>query len=265
MGRTPGRRRRRPEHPALRALGLAVVLGAVVLGGAVACSDGDTTTGPRPISEEEASRLADVLTLNYQTGGAAVVADIPYGTASFHLTGRIDWANHVGRVTVDPKVDGDVPQRPSFDLAFNPRVVFEQVPGLAEAMTARGLTPANWVARPLDTAGSPLHVVLSLLDSLSSTQRDNPVLLQSRGVTWQRTDSVDGQPVDVFRSDRTTYWVARSDGRLLRFEADVESTGSTATITLSDFAPTTVPVPSEEEIVDLAAVSDIYHELTGTS
>src|SRR5690606_23795044 len=134
---------------------------AAVMSTAGGCSDepgrgnGSTdatgrTTTTRAVTPEEAARLADVLVANYETGGAHLTATVPYGTATFVIEGDIDWANHVGRVTVRRTVDGQAAT--PFDLAFDPDVTFEQVPGLEAAMALRGRPGVRWVARPLDPA-----------------------------------------------------------------------------------------------------------------
>lgn len=220
-----------------------------------------TTAAPdRAITETEAGRLADVLLRNHELGGAAVTAVVPYGSRSrFELEGEMDWANHVGRLTVRPTVDGEAAT--PFDVAFDQRIVFEEVPGLAEALTEQNRPAAGWVARPLDPTTSPLDVVLRLIDASSSTQRDNPVLLLSRNVRWTGRVEVDGRPCDRFDLGRTGYAVDREDGLLRRVEADLDATSSTVTVELRDHGPRTVPLPTEDQVVPLDAVQELYNQL----
>lgn len=243
-------------------LAAAVVLTLVLTG----CGDpapevaSTTTAAGRPVTEAEAGRLADVLVRNHDLGGAAVSAEVPYGPgASFSLVGEIDWAAHVGRLEVTPTVSGEAGT--SFGVAFDQRLVFEEVPGLAEELAAQGRPAASWVVRPLDPTTSPLDVVLRLIDASSSTQRDNPVLLQSRGTRWVGRATVDGLDCDVFDLGRTRYAVDRADGLLRRVEAELDATSSTVTVGLRDHGPRTVAVPTEDEVIPLEAVRDLYARL----
>ena len=247
-----------------RTFATLVVLPALLAGSA--CGGGPTTSADRsrPITAAEASRIADVLLKNHDAGGATLVATVPFGVATFTLRGQVDWTNHVGRVTVESRLsNGKV--APTRDLVWNPDVVFEEVPGLAEALAAQGRPAAHWVARTFDPSTSSLHLVLRLIDTASSIQRDNPVLLMSNGTRWLRRDSVDGTAVDVFRQKRTTSWVGRSDGRLHRLDAQLAATSSTASVTIRDFGPRTIPVPNDPDIVALDQVSDLYQRLVGGS
>ena len=253
----------------MRRIRLVVAIGmvAAVTLASVACSDDDGGTGQatsRVVTPEEAGVLADLLVDNHDAGGADFVATVPYGVATVELEGRIDWENHVGRATVHTEVDGK-PAGADRDVVWNPNVVFEEVPGLEAEMAARGRPGVQWVARPLDPRSSSLHLLLQLIDTTSSTTRDNPVLLVSNGVRWLRTDEVDGTPVDVFRNDRTTYWVGRKDHRLHRLEARLSATDSVARLDFTDVGPRTIEVPDDPAIVALDEVADVYERLVGNS
>lgn len=215
----------------------------------------------RGITRAEADTLAGILVANSKAGGAHVVGEVPFGTATFHLDGEIDWANHVGRVALRTDVEGrsDPPPR---DVVWNPNIVFEEVPGLEERLAAEGRPGIQWVARPLSPRESALHLILRLISSTSSTRPDNPQLLRSK-VRWLRSDSVSGTRVDVYRNDRTRYWVARSDKTLRRLEADLANTDSRATLTFADRGPHTIETPPDPAIVALSEVASIYQELIG--
>lgn len=227
----------------------------------VAGCGGGREAAPRRITRDEASVLADTLVRNYEAGGARVVASVRFGVLRIRLDGEIDWRNHVGRVTV--RSTGASKKVPPFDVVFNQRVAFEQVPGLAAALTARGRPPKSWVARPMDAAGSRLHLLLTLIDSTSSTQRDNPVALASKGIRWLRRDRVGAVEVDVFDAGRTVTWVGRRDRRTHRLQADLAATGSVATLTFDDFGERVIDVPADPDIVAYDDVADLYRELMG--
>ena len=252
---------------AVAVLGVIVVLAAGCSGTPNERSSASPSTSRRatPITDAQASMLADVLVTNHGLGGSAVVATVPYGTVTFQMAGEIDWANHVGRLTIrtEPKQKGTAVRGP-FDVAFDQKVTFEQVAGLADALVAQGRPPANWVATALDPGSSPLHVVLQLILGLSSTQRDNPVLLR-QDVTYGGALVVRGSKTDRFEMGRSTYAVDRASGRLVQVTASLETTHSTATIDLSDPGPRTIPLPAADDIVALSDVRDIYAKLTAPS
>lgn len=245
----------------LRPIGMMLITAVGLLG----CADrADRPAEPRPITAEEASVLADLLVRNLEAGGAAVEGEMPYGPATFRFAGEIDWVNHVGRIELRTDLDtGDDP--PPRAIVWNRSVVFEEVPGLADALTAQGRPAASWVARPLDPQAAPLHVLLQLIDTTSSDKRDNPVLLRSQGIRWLRRDSVtigeDNIAVDVFENRRTTYWVGVKDRLLHRLDASLESTGTTGVLRFSDRRPRIVATPEDPEIVALDEVRDLYGSL----
>jgi len=244
--------------------------------GGSANSDTDTTTTTAEteatktaITREQASVLADVLVKNNDLGGADVTATVPYGVATFTMTGTIDWANHLGRVTVSTEVSTEVNAKAttSFDIAFTGDTVYEQVDGLADALAATDRTPAGWVVRSLDPSTSPLDVVLSLLNTSTSIQRDNPVLLISNGTTYLGSATLDGVndgvETDRFESGRTNFWVGHDDGRLYRESADLDATDSTAVIDFSNHGPRTIELPAATDTVAIDEVADLYRRLRG--
>jgi len=242
---------------------VSMVLGAGCSDDASTAVPASTTTVPgRPINQEEAGRLADTLLHNSEAGGASVAAVVPYGVATITLTGEIDWTNHVGRV----HLHSDVPTSSAtgnadFDIVWSPTTVAQTLPGLADALRTAGQPPATWVSVPLDPTTSPLHVVLGLIDSAASIQRDNPIGLLSKNIVHVRADTVDGSAVDVFNLGNSSYWVDTA-AVLHRIEAQLASTHSTATITFSDRGPRTIEPPTD--VVAASTIPDIYARLTKT-
>jgi hypothetical protein len=89
------------------------------------------------------------------------------------------------------------------------------------------------------------------------------VLLVSNGVRWLRTDQVGGTEVDVFRNERTTYWVGREDHRLHRLDARLSATESVARLDFTAVGPRTIETPDDPAIVALDEVRDLYDRLVG--
>jgi hypothetical protein len=234
----------------------------LVIATLVACSSSTKAISTsRPVTEAQAAELASVLYDDGQAGGAALTVDVPFGVARFTLNGQIDWANHVGRVTVHSTVKGKSNVRDR-DVVWNPDVVFEQVPGLEAKLAAQGQPGVSWVARQLDPHASTLHLILRLVLTTSSTQRDNPQLLQSKARYLGRK-TVDGVSADVFREGTIVYWIGRKDQRLHRMDAKLASIGATASLTFSHFGPRQIATPDDPSIIALDQVSDLYQQLLG--
>jgi hypothetical protein len=248
------------ERRVAQIISTAIVLVALV---ATGCSSSSkTSTTPQHVTEDQAAELASVLYLDGQTGGAALTVDVPFGVARFRLNGEVDWANHVGRVTVHSTVKGK-PNVADRDVVWNPDVVFEQVPGLEPKLAAQGRPGISWVARQLDPRASTLHLILRLIDTTSSTTRDNPQLLMSKARYLGRS-TVGKVAVDMFREGTIRYSIGRKDQRLHRMQAELASIGATATLTFTDFGPREIPTPDDPSIVALDQVSGLYQQLLGT-
>jgi hypothetical protein len=264
-------------HRNLRATAVAMCLVVAPLTAALAgCSDNGsnstkgnaatttTTTNEgkgRRITQDEASLLADMLVKNNEVKGAAFTATVPYGVATFTLNGEIDWEHSVAGAVVRTAIT-DKPSPAPFQVLFNHKIVFEQLDGLAAALEARNQPPANWVVRALDPEKSPLDVVLKLILSTSSIQRDNPVLLMSNGTKWLRNETIGGQKTAVYQYGTSQYWVTE-DGVLVKLAATLKSTGSIATVEFSDRKARTIATPEQTDVVELSAVADLYQQLRG--
>lgn len=206
--------------------------------------------------------LADVLLTNHTLGGATYTAVVPFGIAGFRLEGDVDWAGQVGRATVTPT--GDAGGAP-FEVVFNSEAIIEELPGLAEALPERGGPAAHWVRRPAST--SPLDIVAALVGGAASAQRDNPVLLQSRGVTYLGAAECPDSTArcDRFRDDRTVYTVKSGEQpRLVGIEATLDVTGSTVEITFTEHGPRSIELPGATDIVALGSIGDLYSQLRDT-
>lgn len=265
---------RRPA-PAVRLVALVSLCAGGGLTGLTGCSDDATTSAPsttgttvpgRPITPDEAGRLADTLLNNNEAGGASVTAVVPYGVATISLNGDIDWKDHVGRVHLHSEVTGNdtttgtgTGAAGDFDIVWTSTVVVQPLAGLADALRTAGLPAASWVSVPLDPTTSPLHVVLGLITSASSIQRDNPIGLLSKDIRWLRSDTIDGTAVDVFNLGRSTYWVDAS-AVLHRIDAQLASTNSTAAITFSSHGARTIDTPAD--VVAASDIPDIYARLS---
>jgi hypothetical protein len=216
----------------------------------------------RPLTEEQAGRLSQVLSRNYELQGATFTAAAPVQAGmTLRLAGEIDWVKHLGHAAVSWQ--GNPAPGRVVEVFWSDREVLEQLPGLAAARTAAGEPAANWTARPVDTTTSALDRVLDLVTKLASEQRDNPVLLQQHaGTGWLRADTLRGTKVDVFAySDQVRHWVSTDDGRLLRVEAQIGGFAQATVVDLITAAPQTVLGPKTADVVPIADVKDVYEQL----
>ncbi len=200
---------------------VATRLAAAAVALLVGCSSGGGADEARAasLSDDDAAVLSQVLSRNYEGKGATFAASllVRAGT-TLTLQGEVDWAGHRGRADVQ-WAGNDAPGRP-VEVAWADSTVAERLTGLAAALTQAGRPAATWVARPADTTNGILDRAVQFVAKLSSTQRDNPVLLQQDAkAAWVRTEKLDGAAVDVYRyGDATTFWVRADDHRLVRVE-----------------------------------------------
>ena len=86
----------------VRALGAALVV--LALAGAACSGDTSPSTTERPLSDDEAAMLANVLFDNHDRGGADVTLAVQVGEgASLSLQGEIDWTTHRGHALVSAR------------------------------------------------------------------------------------------------------------------------------------------------------------------
>ena len=179
-------------------------------GASGASGTGGTASGsPRPVSEDEANRLAVMRFANYRTG-------LHFHTttnAGLSLVGDLDYHQHIGyAMAVDAGQPSPVQWSATTLLAW----------GLP-AVTPDGEPPATLPAvrprmRTVDATKSDLDALLTILLALGQDRPDNAALIRQDGATFVRTDVVAGVPVDVLQGPRTsgagtatsdalTYWV----------------------------------------------------------
>lgn len=180
----------------------------------------------RPLSDEEAERLAKMRERNWQHGGAGVRATITDGTGSVHLAGWVDWQQQVvylarsgqapgvidellqavpGLVAyrpgpVEPDSNGmesvanPVPTAPGGTEVVDPYPQPPQEPP-TDGWRLRRLLPGTGDSRPADP--SAVDSALALLLNLSADQPDSAQLLAHSGSRWLRQDRTSGYEVDV--------------------------------------------------------------------
>jgi hypothetical protein len=223
----------------------------------------------KPLTLAQAETLAGVLTKNYDAGGAVFSVTVPYSPqTTYTLNGTIDYTKGVAQSTLSIVSNGGKDKADS-ELLWTKQEVLEQLPGLTEAVAANGRAGVKFVSRPLTTS-SPQDVVLNLLLGTASQQRENPALIQQGteqgDSAFLRTDTLRNTPVDVYRfGKKTTYWVGRDDGVLMRFEATLAIAPGVTVIDFLEHKAVSIPGPTTSEVILATDIPDIMKTLTGNT
>jgi hypothetical protein len=233
-----------------------VKLAAMVLVLALGLTACAAPSGPRPITEDEADRLSEVLYTSFQDGGASfTMSSLWQDGTTVQLRGDIDFAGHAGLAEVvstgpDAKVSG---------VAWLNDTVLEYIPSLVTMAEQQGIGGFTWVARPSDTVTYRVDAELSILRALASDVRENPQLLRQNGVTWQRDDTLNGVAVEVFQYGvNTKFWVQKGTTRLLRFDGNNSDGNNPVIIDFSDPGVKTIDLPALDETVAVQDVAELY-------
>ena len=214
-----------------------------------------SATGPRPLTGDQADRLAVSRFLDYQAKGVRFSTTVPTAQGSLPLAGDIDFRRHLGYAATRLDAGG---REQTAVLQWNGTTVqtwLDAGDGLAPPARLPSAKPTG---RRIVAASSGLDTLLVLLLDLGADRPDNAQLLQQSDARWLRTDTVDGQRVDVIRGPSpaaasagaggssaagssataptggTEYWIDAT-GRLLRFSATIGSTAVTIDLVRTGF------------------------------
>ncbi|WP_051681667.1 hypothetical protein [Cellulomonas sp. HZM] len=231
--------RQRPR--ARRTLRSAAVAQALLLGLVLAGCSG--TPDPRPVTGEEAQRLAVARLSVYEAHLVDLDLQVPVQGQTLHMSGRADMRTHAASVVVTTQ---DRPPRYALLQWDLDRSALLELPSATAPAT---LPTTGWQVAaidPTDALGSALRITLNL----ASDRPENPVLLQQNGAQLVGTDTVDGTKVDVFtapgadgRTDERLHYLVDAKGTLHRVDADtgaddhlvitLRPSSSTAPVTLT--------------------------------
>lgn len=239
--------------------------------GLVACGGGGTAGRgkERPLTADDAARLSQVLFKDYEAKGAKFSLVTPLGTGfTLQLDGEIDWANHVGHALVHftgATAAVAAPKHP-VEVVWNTVEVLERIPAVNDALTSAGRPGVTFVARPADVAGQQIDSAIEVVTKLASPQRDNPQLLQQHAASaFMRPDTLRNAAVSVYRyTERSRYWVATDDGRLMRAELDRANTIGTTVVDLLSLGSQTIAIPSKSVVVQRTDIAALYRSITGS-
>jgi hypothetical protein len=228
----------------LATVGLAGVMTGVLLAGCAAAPGADDA-GPVPLTLDQASRLAEVLSRNREAGGATFVAtalDASNG-ATVVMEGTVDWTLGHGVATVAGlrDADGEVT-----GVAWTRDGVAERRPDRMEELARMGLDPVatHWL-RAVDPAAHTVDRLIGIVLGLATERPDNAQLvLQKPDAGFVRDDELRGVAVEVLRySDRTVLWIDPATGALLRFEGNDSRGAAPVVVDLIERGPVSVELP----------------------
>lgn len=248
--------------------------GPILIAAALAvagCGGGDAD-GERPVSDAEASRLAETLFNDYDLGGARFELNglMPDGTR-ITMVGQVDWRDHTGRAAVSVEGDGDgggtAPDAAVTEVVWSDAAVLERIPALTALAASAGEPATDFYARPPMIDERHLDAMIQLVTSLGAEQRDNAVLIaQTPGTAWLRDDVLPGTEIDteVFRyGDRTVYWLGSGGVTLYRFEGNNQAGTRPVVIDLRDHGPQEIEFPANDDVADATRIPDLYTAATG--
>ena len=231
----------------------AIAFSVVLVASLGACA---APTGPHPITEDEADRLADVLYTTYQDGGASFsLSSLWQDGTTVQLTGDIDFGGGAG--VADLVSTG--PDAKVASVAWFQDSMLEYIPSLITLAEQQDVGGFRWVARPVDTTKYRVDAQIAILRALASQVRENAQLLRQNGATWLREDTLNGTDVDVFQYGISTrYWVEKGTTRLVRFEGNNADGNNPVIIDLSDPGPRSIDLPTLDETVAIQDVAELY-------
>ena len=221
--------------------------------------------GETRLTTAQASTFSRVLVKNNQDGGAAFTATIPYGVAAtFTLTGEIDWKNYDAKALLTTKRSDNKAQAPQ-QMFWSKGQLVQPIAGLSEAMAAKGRPGIEYLRRPIDAKAAPIDRVIVLINSMSNTRAENPILLRQRDdVAFVGTATLNGTSYSRFRYGSTTYW-ADATGGLGKVEAVFKTFAGPVEIVFTKKGPRTIALPAEASIVVSTEIPDVLAALTKTS
>ena len=199
----------------------------------------------------QASRLARILFNNYEDKGASFVADVPFGAGTtFTLSGDVDWTKHEGSATLHTDYQDPAETDTDLQLAWDVNGVYTHLD--------KPEGQFEWVGSVVDTS-VPLHQVLLLIDKVSSTKAENPLLVRQSGATFLRKERVGSVDAEVFRyGDNTTYWVDPKAARMLKVSAQFKSVGNgPVVVTFSRRGAKSITIPDMNTVGQRATSSSL--------
>ncbi|MDH6126747.1 hypothetical protein [Kitasatospora sp. GP82] len=249
--RTDGRTPRRTRW--LRTL-VAITVGGTAVGGVAAYRTLSGHSTERPVTMDEASRLALSRLNLYQASPVALTLTATEGGGVvLRVSGVVDYRTHRAVGSYQTTGPARSSAFPAWQLDHGLVVWDSDGLGLAPALDnsppwqqAEHIPRSGWSPRSYTT--DPLDAGLQLLIELGADRPDNPMLLAQSGARWLGRDRIDGRDYDRIAGPRAegttpgtgpdggrsplTYWLD-SNGGLLRVTMRMPGLGTPTTLEFS--------------------------------
>jgi hypothetical protein len=255
-------RRSRSLLPVL-GITLALVTGCTDAGGSSSSAAGPRVPGSA-VSKQEAGVLAELLHRDFQRGGADFTETAPFTDgALITLTGTVDFTRPAGHATAVTTYVSGQPSETREVFFTDKEIWFGGVPGLPEALTKAGVSPAGFIKRPLSVTrqdGTPnlTDLLAQLVLNLSARKADDPRSFENVNYTWRGQRSINGKLASEYTlSSGATVSVEASDKLLVQYVTPLPDQDFKVTITLPAHGGRTVDLPADDQTVDASAHQDI--------
>lgn len=150
------------------------------------------SASPRPVSADEADRLAVMRFQNYRGTGLHFNTEIVAGKATLRLDGDVDFRKELGYA----KIAG---AGSSFTLQWDARTLVAW-PGSSAGPSPPAKLPTRTPARrALAPSGSAVDAVLAVVLGLARDRPDNAQLIRRNGAKWLGRDRIASTEVDVLQ------------------------------------------------------------------
>lgn len=222
---------------AVVALVAAAVIVTIVVtttgGGGGSTSNGK---GPRPVTSEEAERLASMFVKNFEAVGAAFDATVAVPQGVITLNGEVDFHTLTGYGEVSGGNDR------SYTVEWDSAALLAWPSSGRPTEPPATLPSAAPRERALSPSTSGVDTMFALLLGLGRSQPDDADQVRQDGAMWLRSATLDGKTVDVMQGPQTQgtghgsstaldFWVDQS-GDLLRVETFLGGSTSTSRVDL---------------------------------
>ena len=236
-------------------------LAAVALLVVSAC--GSSAPKERPLTTDEADRLAGVLFANHEAGGATFTLNTTFtGTGStLAMSGIVDWSTFSGQATVTATGQ----ESGVTEVFWNQKVIVERRPALDAVLAATGRPGARYMYRAVDTGKRQLDRAIGILLGLASAQRENAILIsQKEGSAFLRTDKWRGETVDVLRyGSQNRFWLQQGTSVLRRFDGNAAAGGAPIIIDFLQTGKRSVSPPPQSLVVSADEIKEAYAAAAG--
>ena len=240
---------------ASRALAVMVLL--------VVAACGSSAPTERPLTTDEADRLASVLFTNHEGGGATFTLSTTFtGTGStLSMSGVVDWTTLTGQATVTATGQ----EAGVTEVFWSQNVVVERRPALDAVLAATDHPTVRYVYRAVDTGTRQLDRAIGILLGLASAQRENAILItQKEGSAFLRADKWRGETVDVLRyGSQNRFWLKQGTSVLRRFDGNAAAGSAPIIIDFLQTGKRSVSPPPESLVISADDIKEAYAAATG--